>query len=46
MPSAERIEINEAGHLLPYERPDPFVAAVVGFLAQRGDRLGFASARR
>jgi len=32
IPGARLIEIGEAGHMLPYERPDAFAGAVVGFL--------------
>ena len=34
VPSAEEVVIPEAGHMLAYERPEPFVEAVAGFLAR------------
>ena len=33
LPAAEVVHIPEAGHLLPYEKPDAFAAAVAEFLA-------------
>lgn len=32
IPHAEKILIDEAGHMLPYEQPEAFVEAVAGFL--------------